>query len=286
MIIVLTHYNTYRKSPYGESWQDTIFKCLKNFPNIKKIVIDWGSDDDSNVSTKKICEQEGYLYKEIDIKSQKFSWFEYLREWFSIVSNIVSDKEYFLYLEADTYICGNEQQIIESQKIMEENENIGIVNMARLDYDGIRPLYVDKRINNGFLLPKIHSMKSKFNFKSNEIDLLSSRNKITRIWNNWTIQCSLFKFSYFKWAFEKLDNSNDYRKDKKKGFFNLGAIFCDKYDCAVGDYIFSYNYGSHLTKDYKKAISICSDYSDCRIIDICKQSILNFKECVYKNDER
>lgn len=277
MVIVLNHYNTYRKSPYGESWQDTIFRCLRKFPNIKKIIIDWGSSDGSNISAIKICKQYGYKYKEINIKNKKFSWFDYFCEWQKIVLDSTNEA-YILYVEADTYIGGTEEQLIKSKNILESNKDIGLVKMTRLCHNGIVPFYVEKKINNGFLLPKFKYDKNYLKFKTSDVELLSSMKYVRRCWHNWDTKCTIFRFYYVISALKDLRRTKSYRKDKKRGFYNFGLVFCNKYRCSIGDYIFSYNYGSKKIKDYSRSISILDKNYDKKIIDICEDSILYYKK--------
>jgi len=276
MIIVVAHYNTYRKSPYNNTWQDTLFKCLKRFPNTKKIVVDWGSTDGSNIPLEEICYREKCDYKNIKINEKNFSWFDYVYKWKKTVLDKIKE-ENILYVEADSYLCGNEDQLLKAEDILKNNDEVGLVKMIRLCNHGIHPHYVDKQVDNGFILHNFEYGKKIIDFRIDETNLLSPSRNIRICWHNWDIKCTVFRTSYLANSIEELNRSKSHRKDKKRGYFNLGSFFCNKYRSAIGDYIFSYNYGVPKL-DYSKSMSICDKYHNEKIMKICENSIIYYRK--------
>jgi hypothetical protein len=285
ILIVIAHYNTYRLSPFFNTWQETIFKCMEKFPSYNILFIDWNSLDESDKSTEQLCSKLGYYYRKVDnlpFPKEQFFWHYYFKRTIEIIKEY--NYQYILYVEADTYICGDEKQLNESLQILVENKNICSVVLNFLFPNGIRPRTVEKKIRNGYLLPQFENYRHYRSLNPDINDQYLDGSKFTRrLWNNWDIKCSLFKVDYL----DNIINSSEYIGTKssetfKKSFFYFGRLLNQKYRSSAGEYLFACNYGGKSQDNYKKVKNICEKYKDFKLIDFCTGAYLDINNCIFQ----
>ena len=272
ILIVVAHYNTFRLSPFFNTWQETIFKCMENFQSYNILFIDWNSLDGSDKCTEQLCSKLGYYYRKVDnllFSKEQYFWHYYFKRTLEIIKEY--NYKYVLYVEADTYICGDEKQLTEYSQILVDNKKIGSVVLNLLFPDGIRQRIVEKKIDHGYLLPQFQNYRQSYLLNPDTGNqYIDKAERIRGLWNNWDTKCSLFRISCLYNVIESQEYIDTKTfETRKKSFFSFGRVFNQKYRSSVGEYLFSFNYGEGSQDNYQKVKNICEKYKDVKLENFC-----------------
>ena len=268
MLVIIAHYNTNRLSPFGVTWREKIFESVSQFSNHKVLFVDWMSNDGSDKTTEAECKKLGYDFRSVN-KSQNYIWTQFFKKTLRILRSY--NEKNILYIEADTWIIGDNAQLDMAMNLMKKHK-LAAINLTRMDNNGLRAVPVKRKIDDGYILRKGKIARKIIRLPRRESKLVSTRRNLRLLWNVWDTKCYLFnmpsmlqaakKFNWYPWS----------RHPRKKGFFRFGALFTSMYEVGAIDYIFCYNYGQDCNNMnyHQKAIEICDKYANSKLSEIAE----------------